>query len=352
MDIPVAQVKELTPGHALIITKAGKVAELEFRKPEASKQCSFERIYFSRGTDKDIYRERKNLGKFLTPAILSSIDHDIENTVFSYIPNTAVDAYYGMVEAVDLFCDKVKAERILEAGKDMDEVRLLEILKLKPRVEKVAVKDMKLRTFITRESQRNDLTAHIYDITYGSIRKGKDNLVVLDDSIVRGTTLRQSIIRILDRLGPKRIIIASSAPQIRYPDCYGIDMAKLTDFIAFKAAIDLLKETHQENIINEVYRRSKEQEKLPKEQIQNFVKEIYKPFSADRISQKITQLLTPPECKASVQVIYQTIEDLHTAIPNHKGDWYFTGDYPTPGGNKVVNRAFINYIEGRNIRAY
>lgn len=352
MDIPVAQVKELTPGHALIITKAGKVAELEFRKPEASKQCSFERIYFSRGTDKDIYRERKNLGKFLTPAILSSIDHDIENTVFSYIPNTAVDAYYGMVEAVDLFCDKVKAERILEAGKDMDEVRLLEILKLKPRVEKVAVKDMKLRTFITRESQRNDLTAHIYDITYGSIRKGKDNLVVLDDSIVRGTTLRQSIIRILDRLGPKRIIIASSAPQIRYPDCYGIDMAKLTDFIAFKAAIDLLKETHQESIINEVYRRSKEQEKLPKEQIQNFVKEIYKPFSADRISQKITQLLTPPECKASVQVIYQTIEDLHTAIPNHKGDWYFTGDYPTPGGNKVVNRAFINYIEGRNIRAY
>jgi len=223
---------------------------------------------------------------------------------------------------------------------------------LKPRAEKVAVKDVKLRTFITRDSQRDDLTAHVYDITYGSIRRGVDNLVVLDDSIVRGTTLKQSIIRILDRLGPRKIVIASSAPQIRYPDCYGIDMAKITDFIAFIAVIELLKETHQEHIINEVYIKSKAQEKLPKEKIVNYVKDIYKPFTADRISGKISELVTPATCKASVQIVYQTIDDLHEAIPNHKGDWYFTGNYPTPGGNKVVNRAFINYIEGRNVRAY
>ncbi len=345
-------VHELQPGHALIVKKDGKITEKEFSKPLEKKSCSFERIYFSRGTDKEIYRERKKLGKLLASPILKAIDHDIENTVFSYIPNTAIDAYYGLIEEMDDFCDKIKIDRILNAGTSLDPEKLKTIFQLKPRAEKVAVKDVKLRTFITRDSQRDDLAAHVYDITYGSIRRDVDNLVVLDDSIVRGTTLKQSIIRILDRLGPRKIVIASSAPQIRYPDCYGIDMAKITDFIAFKAAIELLKDTHQEHIINEVYIKSKAQEKLPKEEIVNFVKEIYQPFSAERISGKISELLTPAACKAGVQIVYQTIDDLHEAIPNHTGDWYFTGNYPTPGGNKVVNRAFINYIEGRNVRAY
>ena len=352
LNVSFDSVYELKPGHALIIKKDGKVTEKEFSKPLEKKSCSFERIYFSRGTDKEIYRERKKLGKCLAPAILSAIDYNLENTVFSYIPNTAIDAYYGLIEEMGDFCDKIKIDRILDAGNTLDRERLNAIFQLKPRAEKVAVKDVKLRTFITRDSQRDDLAAHVYDITYGSIRRGVDNLVVLDDSIVRGTTLKQSIIRILDRLGPRKIVIASSAPQIRFPDCYGIDMAKITDFIAFIAAIALLKETHQEQIINEVYIKSKEQEKLPKEKIINYVKEIYKPFTADRISGKISELLTPSTCNAGVQIVYQTIADLHDAIPNHKGDWYFTGDYPTPGGNKVVNRAFINYIEGRNVRAY
>ncbi len=351
-NVTFASIHELKPGHALIVKKDGRVSEKEFSKPTLKKSCSFEHIYFSRGTDKEIYRERKHLGKNLTPAILRSIDHDLENTVFSYIPNTAIDAYYGLIEEVDRFCDKIKAERILEAGKSLNSKTLKEILKLKPRAEKVAVKDVKLRTFITQDSQRDDLAAHVYDITYGSIRRGIDNLVVLDDSIVRGTTLKQSILRILDRLGPKKIVIASSAPQIRYPDCYGIDMAKITDFIAFKAAIELLRETHQENIINEVYVKSKAQEKLPKEKIINHVKDIYKPFTDEKISEKISDLLTPASCEAKVHILFQTIDDLHEAIPKHTGDWYFTGDYPTPGGNKVVNRAFINYIEGRNVRAY
>ena len=352
LNVSFDTVHELAPGHALIIKKDGKVTEKEFSRPLEKKPCSFERIYFSRGTDKEIYRERKNLGKLLTPAILKAIDHDVEHSVFSYIPNTAIDAYYGLIEEMDVFCDKIKIERILGAGKTLNEEKLKTIFQLKPRAEKVAVKDVKLRTFITRDSQRDDLAAHVYDITYGSITPGIDNLVVLDDSIVRGTTLKQSILRILDRLGPRKIVIASSAPQIRYPDCYGIDMAKITDFIAFKAAIELLKETHQEHVINEVYIKSKAQEKLPKEKIINHVTEIYKPFTAERISEKISELLTPPSCKASVQVVYQTIDDLHEAIPNHAGDWYFTGNYPTPGGNKVVNRAFINYIEGKNVRAY
>ncbi len=351
-DVPVDRVKELSPGHTLVIKKSGEIGEHEFRRPEKPARCSFERIYFSRGTDTDIYRERKRLGKFLAPAILKAIDYDLESTVFSYIPNTAIDSYYGLIEEMELFCDRVKADRIMEAGPGAGREKILEILSLKPRAEKVAVKDMKLRTFITRESQRNDLTAHIYDITYGSIRPGYDNLVVLDDSIVRGTTLKHSIIRILDRLGPRKIIIASSAPQIRYPDCYGIDMAKLNDFVAFRAAMELLKETRQEHVINEVYRKCKEQEQLPKEQIINFVKEIYLPFSAQRISDKISELVTPPDAKASIGIIFQTIEDLHAAIPGHSGDWYFTGNYPTPGGNKVVNKSFINFIEGRNIRAY
>ncbi|MFZ4521653.1 MAG: amidophosphoribosyltransferase [Bacteroidales bacterium] len=352
LNVSFDSVRELQPGHALIIKRDGKVSEKEFSKPGDRKPCSFERIYFSRGTDKEIYKERKTLGKLLTPSILKAIDHDVENTVFSYIPNTAIDAYYGLIEEMDAFCDRIKVDRILDAGKSLTREKLNTIFQLKPRAEKVAVKDVKLRTFITRDSQRDDLAAHVYDITYGSIRIGLDNLVVLDDSIVRGTTLKQSILRILDRLGPRKIIIASSAPQIRYPDCYGIDMAKITDFIAFKAAIELLKDTHQEHIINEVYVKSKAQEKFPKENIINYVKEIYKPFTDERISEKISELLTPASCKAGVQIIYQTIADLHLAIPNHKGDWYFTGNYPTPGGNKVVNRAFINYIEGRDERAY
>jgi len=346
------QVKELKPGHALIIKRDGKFEEAQYKTPGTKFACSFERIYFSRGTDKDIYLERKKLGEFLTPAILKAVDYDIENTVFTYIPNTAIDAYFGLVKELDLFCDGIKRDRLLNIKESYSPAQVEEILKLKPRAEKVAVKDMKLRTFITQDSQRDDLAAHVYDITYGSIKSGSDNLVVLDDSIVRGTTLKQSILRILDRLGPKRIIIASSAPQIRYPDCYGIDMAKLTDFIAFKATIALLKETHQEHIINDVYKLCKEQELLPKEKIVNFVKEIYKPFSAARISEKISELLTPPSCQARVEIIYQTIEDLHDACPNHIGDWYFTGNYPTPGGNKVVNKSFINYIEGKNVRAY
>lgn len=352
LSVPFAAVTEIKPGHALIIKKEGRVTEKEFRSPELKKSCSFERIYFSRGTDKDIYRERKKLGKFLAPGILKAIDHDIENTVFSYIPNTAIDAYYGLIEEINSFCDIIKTERILNAGKSLDEKALGEIFKLKPRVEKVAVKDAKLRTFITQESQRNDLVAHIYDITHGSIRAGSDNLVILDDSIVRGTTLKQSIIRILDQLGPKKIVIASSAPPIQFPDCYGIDMSKLSDFIAFKAAIELLKETRQEHIINEVYLKSKAQENFSKEKVVNHVKEIYHPFSPEQLAGKIAALITPVSCKARIQIVYQTISDLHRAIPGHQGDWYFTGDYPTPGGNKVVNRAFINYIEGRDVRAY
>ena len=352
MNVGFDAVRELRPGHALVIKKEGKIRELEFRKPEIRKSCSFERIYFSRGTDKEIYRERKELGRLLTPGILNAIDHDIEHTVFSYIPNTAVDAYYGMIEEVDRFCDAIKIEKILEAGKNPGRTQLKKIMDLKPRVEKVAVKDAKLRTFITQDAQRDDLVTHIYDITHGSIRSGIDTLVVLDDSIVRGTTLKQSIIRMLDRLGPVKIVIASSAPQIRYPDWYGIDMTKLTECIAFRAAISLLKETRQEHLINEVYKKSKAQENIPKEKVINYVKEIYRPFTALQIADKIAALVTPPSCKAKVSLVFQTIEDLHEAIPDHRGDWYFTGDYPTPGGNKVVNKAFINYIEGHNERPY
>jgi amidophosphoribosyltransferase len=352
MNVPFEAIHEVQPGHAILIKKDGKITEKQFRKPLEKRACSFERIYFSRGTDKEIYQERKKLGKLLTPAVLGAVNYDIENTVFSYIPNTAIDAYYGMVEEIETFCNTIKQDKILESVASLTPEKLTDILNLHPRVEKVAVKDAKLRTFIAQESQRDDLAAHVYDITYGSIRKGKDNLVVLDDSIVRGTTLKQSILRILDRLDPKTIVIASSAPQLRYPDCYGIDMAKLSDFIAFKAAIELLKETQQENIINEVYLKAKAQEALPKEKIQNFVKEIYKPFTAVEISHKISELLTPKKVKARILIVFQSIEDLHEACPNHSGDWYFTGNYPTPGGNKVVNRSFINYVEGRNDRAY
>ena len=352
LNVHHSQVKELLPGQALIVEKDGRVSLTPILEPEKKLACSFERIYFSRGTDVDIYQERKKLGKVLTPAILRAVNHDLKNTVFSYIPNTAAVAYYGMVEELGTFCDTIKKDLILKEGSGLTPAKMDEIFSLRPRVEKVAVKDIKLRTFITQDNARDDLVAHVYDVTYGIVNAGTDNLVVLDDSIVRGTTLKKSIIRILDRLGPKKIVIASSAPQIRYPDCYGIDMTKLGDFIAFIATIELLKEHKMAGIINEVYLKCKAQEKLPKEEVVNHVKEIYKPFTAEQISAKISQLVTPADCRAEVQVVYQTIEDLHEAIPNHTGDWYFTGNYPTPGGNKVVNRSFINYIEGRNERAY
>lgn len=352
MNVPYNKVKEVKPGHALVMRKDGTITMQQILESKPLKACSFERIYFSRGTDVDIYQERKRLGKALCPAILSSVNHDLLNTVISYIPNTAVDAFYGLVEELNAFCDTLKKDQLLKEAANLTPALLDKIMAFKPRVEKVAVKDIKLRTFITQDNARDDLVAHVYDVTYGVVNPGTDNLVVVDDSIVRGTTLKKSIIRILDRLGPKKIIIASSAPQIRYPDCYGIDMAKLSDFIAFNAAIELLKETQQSHIINEVYQKSKAQEKLPKEQIVNYVKEIYKPFTASQISDKISQLVTPQGCKAEVQIVFQTIEDLHQAIPNNTGDWYFTGNYPTPGGNKVVNKSFINYIEGKNERAY
>lgn len=351
-NVPFEKIQELNPGHALIIRKNGEVTEELINTPGPRKACSFERIYFSRGTDKDIYLERKRLGHLLTKGILREVDHDLRNTVFSYIPNTAASAFYGLIEELVRVCDSINKDKIIESKDTLTREKLDEIFSLKPRIEKVAVKDIKLRTFITQDSQRDDLVAHIYDVTYGTVRRGLDNLVVIDDSIVRGTTLKRSIIRILDRLGPKKIVIASSAPQIRYPDCYGIDMAKITDFIAFHAAIELLKESRQTHIINDVYKKCRQQENHPKEEVVNHVKEIYAPFTDLQIADKVAQLVTPLNCNARVAVVYQSIEDLHTAIPNHLGDWYFTGDYPTPGGNKVVNRSFINYIEGRNERAY
>jgi len=346
------QIQELTPGHALIIRKDGSYSEQQVREPVEKRACSFERIYFSRGSDRDIYRERIALGRSVCPAILEAIDHDLENTVFSFIPNTAEVACYGMLKEMEDELDRVKERRILELGPDPDPVKLRAILALRPRLEKVAIKDAKLRTFITADDARDDLVAHVYDITYGSVRPGVDNLVVIDDSIVRGTTLKQSILRMLDRLEPKRIVVVSSAPQIRYPDCYGIDMAKMGDLIAFRAAIALLKETKQENIIDDVYDRAVAMVGRPFTEQENVVKDIYRPFTAEQISDKIAELLTPEVINAEVKIVYQSIEGLHAACPDHKGDWYFTGDYPTPGGNRVVNRAYINFHEGKNVRAY
>lgn len=351
-NVWIEKIREIKPGHALVIKKNGEWGEYLCKEPTEKRSCSFERIYFSRGTDADIYLERKKLGRFLTPAILKTVDYNLKDTVFSYIPNTAAVAFYGMVEALTDFCNKVKNERLLQHKESLTEETIGEILALAPRVEKVAVKDIKLRTFITQDIGREDLVAHVYDVTYGIIRTDIDTLVVLDDSIVRGTTLRKSIIRILDRLGPVHIVIASSAPQIRYPDCYGIDMAKLSDFIAFNAAIMLLKESHQTNVINDVYKKCKAQENLPPGEMVNYVREIYKPFTAEQIALKISEMVRPEKARARVTVIFNTIENLHEACPNHTGDWYFTGNYPTPGGNMVVNRSFINYIEGRNERAY
>lgn len=351
-NVSVDDIHEIQPGHVLIIKKDGSVSEKQFKEPLKKTPCSFERIYFSRGSDVDIYKERKELGRSICPEIMKAIGNDLKNSVFSFIPNTAETAFYGMMTGLESYLDEVKLKKIQKLGSNASEKDLKEILSISTRVEKLAIKDAKLRTFITQDDSRNDLVAHVYDITYGTIRKNQDNLIVIDDSIVRGTTLKLSILKILDRLQPKKIVVASSAPQIRYPDCYGIDMARLEDFIAFQAAISLLKESGQEAIIAKVYKKCKSQENLPKEEIQNYVKEIYAPFSAEEISNKISELLTPEGIKSEVKIIYQTIEGLHAACPNHKGDWYFTGNYPTPGGNRVVNRSFINYMEGKKQRAY
>lgn len=346
------EIKELTPGHALIIKKNGAVSEVEINAPKAPAKCSFERIYFSRGNDFDIYQERKNLGRYVVPNVLKTIGYDLDNSVFSFIPNTAEGSFYGMIKGLEDYLNEQKYEQLMAIDGKPSPEQLKEILNRRARIEKIAIKDAKARTFITQDDARDDMVAQVYDITYGSVVRGKDNLVVIDDSIVRGTTLKQSILRILDRLDPKRILVVSSAPQIRYPDCYGIDMAKMGDFIAFDAAITLLKESGRQHVIDDCYRKSKEQEKLPKEQIVNYVKEIYASFTAEEISAQIAKMLTPENIKAEVHIVYQTVEDLHRACPGNTGDWYFTGNYPTPGGNKVVNKAFINYIEGKNERAY
>ncbi len=352
MDVRGDQVKEINPGEVLIVKKNGDISTQMVRVPHKRRSCSFERIYFSRGSDKDIYRERQDLGRLLAPAILKSINYDMVNTVFSYIPNTAETAFYGLVQGVRDHLLEWKKKQIREKNGGMSEEDLEAIISLEPRVEKIAIKDVKLRTFISDDASREDLVAHVYDVTYGVIHENQDTLVIIDDSIVRGTTLKKSILKILDRLKPKKIIVVSSAPQIRYPDCYGIDMAVLEKFIAFNAAIELLKDTGKEEVIDSVYRKCKAQQYLPKEEIVNYVKEIYSPFTPEQISAKIAELLKPEGCSAEVEIVYQSIENLHKACPNDTGDWYFTGDFPTPGGNKVVNTAFINYVEGIEGRAY
>jgi len=348
----IEDIQELSPGAALIIKKDGEVRINQINAPLERKACSFERIYFSRGNDASIYEERKNLGRLICPKVLENIGFDLDNSVFSFIPNTAETSFYGMIKALEDHLNTEKYKAILASKDNINETDLARILFQRARIEKIAIKDAKLRTFITQDNSRNEMVAHVYDMTYGSIVRGKDNLVVIDDSIVRGTTLKQSIIKMLDRLGPKKIVIVSSAPQNRYPDCYGIDMAKMGDFIAFQAAMALHKERGTDHVIQEVYKKCLEQLSLPKEQVKNYVKEIYAPFSSDEISEKIAALLKPEGVQAEIAIIYNSIENLHQACPDNTGDWYFTGNYPTPGGNKVVNRAFVNYMEGNNERAY
>lgn len=350
-NVPIDDIQPIKPGHALIIRKDGSVRMDEILEPQKPAQCSFERIYFSRGNDIAIYNERKKLGELLVPRILESVNLDLENTVFSYIPNTAETAFYGMVKGLEDYLNQYKAEEIAKMGNNIDAERLHWLLQLRPRVEKAAIKDAKLRTFITNDSQRDDLVAHVYDTTYGILEPGRDNLVVIDDSIVRGTTLKQSIITILSRLKPKKIVIVSSAPQIRYPDCYGIDMSRMGEFVAFRAAISLLEERGQWNLINDVYLLCKSQSKLEPNKMVNHVKKIYDQFTEAELSAKIAQLVTPAGLDVPVEVLFQTIDNLHLATAHH-GDWYFSGNYPTPGGNRVVNRAFINYIEKNNQRSY
>jgi amidophosphoribosyltransferase len=347
MGVDIEKIKELDPGKALIVKKSGRVSTEQIREPQEKKSCSFERIYFSRGSDKDIYNERKRLGELLTKPILEAVNYDLKHTVFSYIPNTAEVAFFGMSQGLEKYVIDLKKTYIRENIDKLDEAKLEEILALHARTEKVAIKDIKLRTFIAQQGGRNDLAAHVYDVTWGSLTPFEDNLVIIDDSIVRGTTLKQSIIKILDRLNPKKIVIVSSSPQVRYPDCYGIDMSRMSEFIAFKAAIQLLKDTKQDKVVNDVYNKAKAQQLKPKsEQTVNYVKEIYAPFSIAQISKKIAEMLTPDGTKAEIELVYQTPDKLHEACPNHTGDWYFSGDYPTPGGIRLVNQAFINYVEG------
>jgi amidophosphoribosyltransferase len=346
------EVKELMPGQALIVRADGSYQVEQIIEPEERKACSFERIYFSRGNDKKIYRERTALGRHLSNHVLKAIDYDLKNTVFSFIPNTAEVAFYGLLKGMEEYLNSIKVQRILSWGKEYDEEKLAEMINRRIRVEKIANKDVKMRTFITEDVSRNELVQHVYDITYGSIRKREDTVVVIDDSIVRGTTLRESIIKMLSRLEPKRIIIVSSAPQIRYPDCYGIDMSKMNDFIAFQAAILLIREQKMDHLLQDLYNKCRELERNSQLHTENVVRNVYKPFTAEDISKKIAQLITPSDVSIPVNVIYQTIEDLHESCPTNTGDWYFTGNYPTPGGNRVVNKAFINFMEGKNIRGY
>ena len=346
------EVKELLPGNALIVNTDGQFSLQQILEPKERKACSFERIYFSRGSDEKIYRERIALGYHLSERVLKAVDYDLKNTIFSFIPNTAETAFYGLLKGAEDYLNKIKVERIVSWGKDFDEEKLAEMVNRKVRFEKIAIKDVKLRTFITADTSRNEMVQHVYDITYGTVRKGIDTLVVIDDSIVRGTTLRESIIRMLARLEPKKIIVVSSAPQIRYPDCYGIDMSKLGEFVAFKAAMELIRERGMECLLSGLVEKCKALKRNNELHTQNLVREVYKPFSLDEISHKIAQLITPPEISLPVEVIYQTIEDLHNSCPTNLGDWYFTGNYPTPGGNRVVNKAFLNYMEGKNVRGY
>lgn len=352
MNVRYNEVKEVNPGEAIIVKRDGRILHEIIRVPHKRKACSFERIYFSRGSDRDIYNERKDLGRLLAPKILEKTNYNFQDTVFSYIPNTAETSFYGLMEGVRAHLLEWKKKQIKALNGGLTEEKIAEIIAVEPRMEKIAIKDVKLRTFITDDTGRDDLVAHVYDVTYGVVRNDIDTLVIIDDSIVRGTTLKQSIIRILDRLHPKKIMIISSAPQIRYPDCYGIDMAEIGKFAAFNAAILLLKETNREHIIREVYQKCYEQRNMAKEEMVNFVKEIYKPFTDEDISLKMAEMLKPEDCNAEVEFIFQTVENLHKACPDHTGDWYFTGDYPTPGGNKVVNTSFINFYEGKEGRAY
>lgn len=350
-NVPFEKITELLPGNALIIKKNGTVSQNEIIPPTDKKACSFERIYFSRGSDAEIYQERKELGRLILPSVLNAIENDTDNTVFSYIPNTAETSFFGMIEAANDFLNQRKNKYILDNRKTLTREKLEEILSVKIRTEKIAIKDAKLRTFITDDANRDDLVAHVYDVTYGVIKKS-DNLVIIDDSIVRGTTLKKSILKMMDRLNPKKIVVVSSAPQIRFPDCYGIDMAKLESFIAFQAAIELLRERNLQHIIDDVYNKCKAQEKLKDIDVINYVTEIYNPFSDEEIADKIGEMLHSSNIKADVKIIFQKVEDLHKACPKNLGDWYFTGNYPTPGGNRVVNQAFINFYEGKDVRAY
>lgn len=346
------EVKELMPGQALIVKQDGEIEIAQILEPKERKACSFERIYFSRGSDEKIYRERISLGYHLSEQVLNAIDHDLKNTIFSFIPNTAETAFYGMLRGMEDYLNKIKIERILSWGNDYDPEKLSEMINRRIRIEKIAIKDVKMRTFITEDAGRSEMVQHVYDITYGTVRNGQDTLVVIDDSIVRGTTLKESIIRMLARLGPKRIIVVSSSPQIRYPDCYGIDMSKMGEFIAFNAAVELMKEKGKMNCLKELWDRCKEMQRNHQLHTENVVKQVYKQFTTEEISAKIAELITPKDVKTSVEVIFQSIETLHKSCPNNLGDWYFTGNYPTPGGNRVVNKAFMNYMEGKNVRGY